>query len=427
MLGSRIAFLALLLLLTGCGPGEDQDLVKVEDYQVLLDTSQWQTTAEIQSEIAFWSARLRPDSSGLGELGPLAAAYSRLYDFQGDYQHLVATENLLRKAVSVAAVDRSSYVRALSSNLIKQHRFTDALNNLLDNTTPESLELADHYILFDCYLEIGNSELAKEHLDHATDPSDLAYLIRLARYLDHEGDLSAAIRQLERASEIAKSRNQKELILWTSSNLADFYTHDGRLSEAYKLYLESLTLRPDHFHSWQGIAWLAYSVDDEPQIARTILEELGKVNDSPGIVYDLLELALYQGDQAKIESLQMAFIEQSSKQVHGNLYNIPLAYELLDSDPETSGKLVQAEMLQRNSLETRVLNATVKARLGKADQDDALLNDLLNGATEPLTLYHAARLYAALGQAEAVDQLKQALEGTAVELGPYKTEVLAQL
>ncbi|PQB04627.1 tetratricopeptide repeat protein [Aureitalea marina] len=423
MTAGRIGLLALLVLIS-CVSQQETPLIRTADYSAYLDTSRWTTATDIQEEIEFWSSRLRPDSSGLGELAPLASAYARLYDFQSDYDHLLASEALLQKAVSVAAIDKKAYVRALSRTLIKQHRFSDALSVFTTEYAGTPLEVEDHFLLFDCYLEIGKSEQARTHLQEVEDRSQMGYLIRLAKLLDSEGDLPAAIRQLEEARRIALSRNQQELIEWTTSNLADFYVHAGRLEEAYALYLEVIRSRPDHFHSWQGLAWLAYSVEKDVDQAIRILDTLVSVNESPEYVLRQLDMARYVGDSDQVSGLKNKFLMISGEDQQGGLYRIPHAYEILEQNLDRTEDLLELETKQRQTDETIVLLATIRSGQGQREEALELMEKIAVQSAEPITLYHMAKLYKDAGNREEVFMLRQLLKDASVELGPNRVRQL---
>jgi hypothetical protein len=52
--------------------------------------------------------------------------------------------------------------------------------------------------------------------------NDYDYLIRLAKWNDHKGDLKTAITFMEKARDIAEKEDNRTLKIWSYSNLGDF-------------------------------------------------------------------------------------------------------------------------------------------------------------------------------------------------------------
>lgn len=69
--------------------------------------------------------------------------------------------------------------------------------------------------------------LSKLALAKIEDYSDFDYLIRVSKRYDHKGYLSSAIRFMEKAMKKAEEANDKDLKVWSYTNLADFYGHNG--------------------------------------------------------------------------------------------------------------------------------------------------------------------------------------------------------
>ncbi len=68
----------------------------------------------------------------------------------------------------------------------------------------------------------------------------------------------------------AESRNSRELKIWTYSNLGDFYGHAGRIEDAYQSYIKTLELDPTNAYAKKGLAWIAYSNDNDADEALQI-------------------------------------------------------------------------------------------------------------------------------------------------------------
>ena len=68
---SILAGFVLLIFACKTDPGEKR-ITDPKDYDRHLSTTNRPTYEEAITSKEFWSKRLRPDSSGVGELGPLA-------------------------------------------------------------------------------------------------------------------------------------------------------------------------------------------------------------------------------------------------------------------------------------------------------------------------------------------------------------------
>lgn len=122
-------FFILIILVTIISCKNDvliEEVTNQEEYNLYLSTSFNKTFTRATSEKIFWSKRLRPDSTGVGDLGPLANAYTLLFKTTGNISYLISAEKLLRKAVNVSATHKDSYTRSLAQNYISQHRFKEA-------------------------------------------------------------------------------------------------------------------------------------------------------------------------------------------------------------------------------------------------------------------------------------------------------------
>ena len=162
------ACICFTLVLLGCNGKGDTDLDLVtnpEHYTSFLEANPIKSYAEALQEKVFWSIRLGADSTGVGDLGPLAGAYSKLFETSGDIQHLKDAEKVYKKAITVAAIKiQDGYKRALAKNYITQHRFKDAITLLEESYAGISNKHATELLLFDCYLEVGAYSKAEQLL-----------------------------------------------------------------------------------------------------------------------------------------------------------------------------------------------------------------------------------------------------------------------
>lgn len=416
-------FIAAVLLCVSCKQEEARDKVMNQnDYEQYFSSNKGEMLAEAKAQVKFWSNRLRPDSSGVGDLGPLAAAYTGLYEATGDVHNLSHAETLYRKAISLSGDIKDGYERGLAHNLISQHRFKEAKNILEVSYAGNSNKHQTELMLFDVYMEVGEYENAYKTLSKVKNNSDYNYLIRAAKWNDFKGDLDATIQLMEKAKTIAESRKSKPLQIWTYSNLGDYYGHAGRIKDSYDHYLKTLALQPDNAYAKKGLAWIAYSWENNPKEANRILSEIEKDHVVPDYALMKSELAEFSGDDKIAETLKTSFLNEVSQPKFGDMYN---AYQIelyADTDAKKSLEMAKAEVANRPTPEAYHLLALAQLKNNQKGKALSTINDHVAGKTyEPMAQYHMGLVYNAHGKTKEVKELKEELLGAAYELGPMLT------
>ncbi|MEE1962637.1 hypothetical protein V1387_08085 [Allomuricauda taeanensis] len=417
-------FLAGLFCL--CCAEEDQFKTKREDYDQFLMAEPVKTTSKY---FELWDNKIMQDSVQLLSLGNVAGEYTRFFQGTGDIKHLKKAEQSLKKAVDIAAVGKAGYLRALARNYISQHRFKEALELASEAMKMRSGVNATQSLLFDIHMELGNYGQAQLYLDSIQNMSDFGYLIRVAKWNDHKGDLQTAIRFMEKAKEKAESSNNRNLLLWSYTNLADFYGHAGRIEESYRFYLKALHMDPQNAYAKKGIAWIVYSHERNGHEALRILDSIIKRNKSPE--YHLLkaEIASYMND----ETLRMQSLDNYYKSVvqdgYGQMYNAYNVGFYLDVDAmDRALQLAKEEVGNRPTPETYAWLAYSLLKGGEKERALELVEDYVDGQTfEPEILFCVAEIYKANGQTEKVKEIKKELLGAVYELGPVKELGIASL
>lgn len=255
-------------------------------------------------------------------LGNVASEYSRFFKGTGDIKYLKDAERPLKKAVEIAAVGKSGYLRALARNYISQHRFKEALELAKEARVLGSGVNETQRLLFDLHMELGNYDLANQYLDSIQNMSDFGYLIRVAKWNDHKGDLDTAIQFMEKATAKAESSKNKDLLLWSYTNLADFYGHAGRIEDSYNLYLRALRIDPQNAYAKKGIAWIVYSHERNGAEALRILDSIMKKNKSPKYYLLKAEVASFlNDDMLKVQALENYYRVVDNNKDYGDMYN----------------------------------------------------------------------------------------------------------
>ena len=417
------ASLCLSLLLLGCNGQGDKDVTFTTnpiDYTSFLQADPIKSYAAALEEKEFWSKRLGSDSTGVGDLGPLAGAYSKLFETSGAIQHLKDAEQVYKKAITVAAIKiQDGYKRALAKNYITQHRFKDAITLLEESYAGISNKHATELLLFDCYLEVGAYSKALQLLKKIENINQFDYLIRISKWSDHQGDLSAAIGYMEKALTIANSRKNLALQIWTNTNIADYYGHQGSIKASYNHYLKTLALQPDHAYAKKGLAWILYSKEHNITQASVLIDHLLKNHNLPDYYLLKAEMARYQGDSVLSVEYMQQFFTLANNPLYGDMYNTYKIRALVKTDPYKALQLAQKEVDNRTTPQSYQLLALAQLASNQKQEALATITNFVVGKTsEPMALLYSAQVYKANGMLDKVTALKTALLPASYELGP---------
>ncbi|MFT5890053.1 MAG: tetratricopeptide (TPR) repeat protein [Dokdonia sp.] len=409
---------------------QEKQITDSEDYNTYLeyqDTSNKDLTTQ---HLAFWNTRIKQDSIQIIALGKSAQQYTALFETTGTIESLKKAETALQKAANNAHIGKDVYLRTLAKNLISQHKFKDALHALAKAEKFLPNKRATQLMQFDVAMELGAYSKAQSYLKTLTDFSDFNYLIRLAKWKDYKGDLDATIHNMERAKIIAEYSNNEALQLWTYTNLADYYGHAGRIKDAYKHYLKSLTIDPSNAYAKKGIAWITYSHEKNPTEALRILDAVQKQHQSPDYFLLKAEIAEYQNDPtAKHEHIN-AYFEAIQNPAYGAMYNTHTAEILLSEKEEydTALKIAQKEVENRPTPQSYDLLAYVYQQKGDYKKAlDIAETYVANKTYEPVAQYHLAEIYKSNGLYDRVTAIKKELLDASYELGPVTTHAIKNL
>ncbi len=377
-----------------------------------------------------WNNKIKADSMQLTSLGVAASYYGSYFQKTGNIGFLKQAEQALKKAVSIAAIGKAGYERSLARNYISQHNFKEALRLAEIAHERGSGLYQSRSLLFDVHMELGNYELAEQYLDSIKDMSRFDYLIRLSKWNDHLGDLNAAIRFMEMATKKAEAGKNRELMIWSYTNLADFYGHAGRIEEAYNHYLKALKIDPENAYAKKGIAWIVFSYEKRPEEALRILKGVEQNFNSPDIYLLKAEIYEYQNNDLDRSAALEAYNELVSKADYGVMYHKPNALLSIneENDLTTALKLAEEEVQGRSTPETYALLAYTHFRKGNLATALKIADTYVYENTgEPEVLLQLAEIYKAAGRTAIVQELQQELLTAVFELGPLSEAKIRQL
>ncbi|MEM7085744.1 MAG: hypothetical protein AAF489_06150 [Bacteroidota bacterium] len=424
-----IILIGFILLAIACKNNPEKiAFTNTEDYNSYLSTSLRPTHEQALSSKDFWSKRLRADSTGVGDLSPLAGAYVQLFETTGDASFLKNAEQLYKKGMEISANGQDAFARSLAHNYISQHRFNEAYELLKTTFQGPSDKHETQLMLFDAAMEVGEYEKAYQYLEAVKNLKDYHYLIRLSKWSDYRGDLSSAIRYLEKAMTIAESRDSKPLKVWTYSNLGDYYGHAGRIVDSYTYYLKTLALQPDNEYVKKGIAWVLYSEEKNTEEAHRIMDSIMKNRQLPEDHLFKAELYTMEGKEDLAQRSENSFIKAVEEGAYGKMYNSYLIELYADRQPKRALKLAKSELENRPTPEVYHLLALAQLQNGMPEKAlETIENHVTAKTSEPMALFHSALVYKANRLDNKVAALKEELAEATYELGPVISKKIEAL
>jgi thioredoxin-like negative regulator of GroEL len=408
-----------MTLFSYCNKEEKRiSITNPNEYNKFIIDSNNITFNTANSEKEFWSKRLRPDSSGIGDLGPLAKSYTTMYEASGEIIYLKEAEKLYRKAIIISAQNKDIYVRKLAKNLIVQRQFSEAKLLLEESFKGKSNKRATQFLLFDVNIKLGNYSEADKLLGLLENTNDYNYLLRLSKWMHYKGNNEAAIRNLEEAMKIADSRKSKTLQIWTYTQLAKLYTNSERVKEAYQLILKTLELQPDHSKAKKQLAWILYSYEKNSMEAKRILNSIMTTNKFPELLLFKAEIAEFEGNISESNQLKNRFIEVVSAEKYGSMYHRELIEIYSETIPKKALQLAKEEIKTCNTPDSYALLAYSFLKNKEKENALLLMEEKVEGKTNnPRSLYFQAIVFKAAHKTKKVDDLKVKLNNSAIELG----------
>ena len=421
--------MVLLLTLTSCNKKLDK-ITHFNDYNAYLELDEDETLQAIQGDYQFWKEKLEKEPNQFPYLMKLAASQSQLFHVTGNIDYLIDAEKNLLCVNERTNYNKSGYLRALARNYVSQHKFKEALDLLKKaETIGENLK-GTQKMLFDVYLELGNTKEAKHYLTTIKDFNDFDYLIRLAKWNDHQGHLDTAIKYMEKALSKAESSNLKGTKQWIYTNIADFYGHAGEIKKSYSYYLKALELNPNDAYSKKGIAWIVYSHEHNPEEALRILNKITEHYNTPAYYLLKAQIADYMGNKKQEKQNIDDYLAAVKNVKYGdmyNKYNVELFTENL-KNLDSAFTLAQKEIHNRPTAQSYDLLAWTYYKKGDVQKALEIVDDHVVGKTfEPNAMYHIAKIYKANGENEKAQEIKTELKESTFELGPLKEKEILKI
>ncbi|MGB5982393.1 MAG: hypothetical protein WBG46_09625 [Nonlabens sp.] len=396
-------------------------IVDIADFKNDLEMDRPENLSNIDKEIDSLKNVVEAKPYNVIDLARIANLLDKRFDLLADVEDLNESVRFRESVVKNTAIKPENAKRALAQAYIKQHRFKDA-DSLIKSFTLDYASRESKYVQFDIAMEVGRYEEAEKLLDELKNESDYNYLIRSAKWNDYIGRLDNTIIAMEKAKELAESSGRSSWKLWTYSNIADYYGHDGQIQKSYDHYLKTLELDPGNDYALKGISWVAFSHDKDPETALKIIDTLFKRHPSPDYLLSKAEIVEYLNNSEKAADLQNEFITKVDQQKYGAMYNAYLIEELSHGNENQKKKALEIARKEiKNRATPEIYDLLGYAMLKNGMEKEALENhqNFVIGKTyEPVAQMHTAEILRVNGQDEKADELKKELLEADYELGP---------
>jgi tetratricopeptide (TPR) repeat protein len=418
-----------ILFIVGC-ENKPKQITHASDYNKYLNVNGNESLTFANNEIDFWQKKFDAAPNQISYLSLIASNYATLFEYTGAIENLYKTEELLKKSNEAYAYSKVSTIRSLARNYIAQHRFKEALDLANKALVIGEGMKETQKLLFDVQMELGNFPEALKNLNAFRDMKDYDYLIRLAKWNDHKGDLETAITFMEKARDIAEKEQNKVLKIWSYSNLGDYYGHAGRIQESYDSYLKTLTIDPNYSYALKGIAWIVFSKERNTKEAKRIIEAIEVTHNTPDFYLLKSQIAQFEGNEKEEKKNRNAYFSMLQKSNYGAMYN---KYNILvyADAKETAAKaleIAKIEIEHRPTPDSYDLLAWSYFNLGENKKALQIAQKHVVGKSfEPKVQYHLAMIYKSNNLATKVQPIKEELLASLYELGPNFEKKINQL
>jgi tetratricopeptide (TPR) repeat protein len=420
-------FLFILTVLSiACSCSEKKAVTRRGDYTDALNGAFLMTADNEESDLAFWSERLRRRPNDVSSLFKLAAGYSARFDSRGAMIDLFRSDSIYGILLEHPAANSASVYQMLTLNAMTRHDFR-AAEHFIGQALQTGDQMSTSYlILADVAFERGFYAKSRHMLEKYANKNAFTYLIRNAKLLDQTGDQTEAIAAMEKAYH--RISGNRSLACWTLSTLGDMYGHAGRISDAYHAYLLALDRDPGYAYALRGIAWIAISHDQKMDEAREIIRVLSSTNHKmPDLNLMMAEIAAAEGNADELKSCYEEFMRLTGREGYATMYGKYRAIVLADQydNAEQCIAIAKREIENRPTPQSYDLLAWGYYRNGQFDDALKVANQYVVGKTiEPQALYHAGMIGKSAGLNRQSRKLLEEAAGSSFELGPVLTKAL---
>jgi lipopolysaccharide biosynthesis regulator YciM len=425
----KLLFTTSIIIISIVSCTNKKTIANINDYEVFLNKQfQEKQLKNNEAEINFWDKKLKEDTGSYVNMLEVGFNKQAHFKLTGNVNDLSFADSLFTTSLLKLNNKEASIYLALSQNAITQHKFKDA-QTFLNKAEQIGADAGTiNLVKFDINMELGNylgAELCLQKIAKKEDNFD--YLIRNAKFQDYKGDAVASIQTMEKAYTLVMKTNKKSTQNWVSTNLADMYSHSGRIKDAYNMYLVALKIDSANLYALKGIANICFVADKNTVESERILKFIISTTEAPDLYLNLAEISEWKGNEKEKDDYLNIFLSKiASNEKYGNMYNKYLIDVYLNdkNDVAKALEIAEGEMNNRSTPETYSWLALANYKANRVEEATQMINKyVLNKTFEPQALY-AASLVLSTTNKVVSKKLKEDCKQSEFELGPVKYERL---
>ncbi|MEO7083519.1 MAG: tetratricopeptide repeat protein [Gemmatimonadaceae bacterium] len=368
-----------------------------------LATTPVKSESEIRDlDIAFYGERADRDPTGAADLARQAGLYLQRSRETGDPRDAIRAEEAARKSIRNRTARNDAASQILSSALLSQHRFAEALDvaRQVRDRNPDVPALRAS--VAEIEMELGQYDSAKvtfAALGNAK--NDLSVAPRLSRWAEVRGHPDEARMFIHNALTIAKGEPSlpREQLAWFWLRSGDIELRTGHLSAADSMYKAGLAAHPNDYRVLAAMCHLA-AVRGRWNDAIAYGQLAIAQNLDPATLGILSDAAAAVGDTAQAK--EFARVLDVAVLTQPGAYHRAWSLFLLDHDRHVDKvyEKIRTELKTRKDIYAYDLLAWALHKQGKdAAARDAIQIALSQGTQDAQLFYHAAEIESALGHA----------------------------
>jgi len=366
------------------------------------------TEAEIRDlDIQFYAERVKGDPNGAANLARLASLYLQRSRETGDPRDAIRAEQAARRSMRNRDAHNTQAMQVLSSSLLAQHRFVEALRVARDVRDRNPDVPALRAAVAEIEMELGQYDSARVTFAALGDAkSNLSVAPRLARWAEIRGHPDEARRVIRNALAVARRDPSlpREQVAWFWLRSGDIELRTGKFAAADSAYRSGLAAHPGDYRLLAAMCHLA-SVEHRWADAIEYGEAAVASNLDPATLGMLSDAYAAVGDTTRSEEFARVLDVAVSKQP--GAYHRAWSLFLLDHDRhvETVYKKIRTELATRKDVYGYDLLAWALHKRGRdREAADAMTIALSQGTQDAQLFYHAGIIERSQGHADIADQ-----------------------
>lgn len=414
-----IPFLLISILFIQC-KNSDAPIVS-ETYIDSLITN-YKTPIEITNnakEIEFWKGRIAKSGFELVNEPKYAANLVSRFKLLGDINDVKIADSLLINLNKNYNNTQAGIYSTLVSHAILQHQFKKANDYLQLAKTIGIKKNEENALTFDVDFELGNIASATKNLNQLKTEGDYGYQFRRSKLEHYEGNFDESLYYMKKAATLA---NEYPLLQNVAlSNLADLYTHTGKLQEAFTNYDKSLKLDSADLHSIMGIGWIALQHDNNEKLAEKIFKFVQSKTKSPDPLYKLILVAQHKDNKIEEKKYATEFENIVTDSVYGKMYSKYLIqlYTGVLNNPAKAEIMAKNELANRATPQTYSWYAYALLENNKLSEANEIYKKHVSGKPlEALELYYMGKLMEANKKGYNANEFYKAANENYYDLSP---------